>query len=255
MEQTTTFTTYQHPPPPPLRQIVIPAGTLVGYKACPGDNGQRLLDHASSDPGSSLWSGIYVQLSLAQAVSYVPNQYDRGETTCCICKVVATKPLKVAVLDDPLMADVGISSDDKAGRVLASIEQTPFLEWKRGDYHPSVVGFFATQDHALCLVDCENYELAVPHDLFSADRLAVEPILRFPVSTVIPGGVIGKMEVLLLHNQVEDGGSRTDCDRLFRMSRSELADASCLGQILEERFDEHKLLTTVRVNWLPPPNA
>jgi hypothetical protein len=253
-------TAFETPPPPPLRVVTIPRGTLLGYKACPGTDGQRLLKHASADAGESLWSGIYVQLSLAQAVGYVPNQYERGEQTCCICRITATRNLQVAILDDPKMADVSISSVDKAGRVLASIERTPGANFERmkGHRHPSIVGLFGEYDHALCLVDCETYELAVPHALFSIDRLQLEAVLVFPMSTIITGGVIGSIMAfpesrLNSTDKGEDGERlplRAVRAQLTKLGRSELADAASLGPILEDIFEASNLLLA-RASWLP----
>jgi hypothetical protein len=58
--------------------VELPAGTLLGWKAAPGATCQRLFEHArdistSCDPDESPtpdWSGIYVQLTLEQAVNY-----------------------------------------------------------------------------------------------------------------------------------------------------------------------------------------
>ena len=259
------------PPPPPLRQVTIPSGTLLGFKACPGNDAKRLLKHASIDPGESvsLWSGIYVQLSLAQAIHYAPNQYDRGEDTCCICTIVTKQPLNVAISEDLLMADVSISSTDKAGRILWALEETPLdvLGFRRipGEYHPSVVGFFGSHDCALCLLDCETYELALPHALFTENRFHFETVLVFPKSTLIPGGVIGGMEFLpdsgdddndkdvdpQQRQQQRRVDRRAVHEALPTLRRSELADAASLGSILEERFETHNLLPSVRADWLP----
>ena len=61
-----------------VRVLELPAGTLLGWKAAPGASCQRLFEHArdistSCDPNESPtpdWSGIYVQLTLEQAVNY-----------------------------------------------------------------------------------------------------------------------------------------------------------------------------------------
>eukprot|EP00536_Pseudo-nitzschia_multiseries_P003500 jgi/Psemu1/7918/gm1.7918_g len=270
------------PPPPPLRLVTIPPGTLLGFKACPGPDGSRLLGHASSTPGdASVWSGIYVQLSLAQAVSYVPNQYDRGETTCSVCSIKTTttattmRSFRVAISDDPVMARAGVSSSDKARRVLESVRRTEGLsDWaipedeEKEDPMIAIVDFFGKHDHSLCLVDCENYELAVPHSLFASEYLSLDPVLVLERSTAIPGGVIGRMEFLpeMVDNHDHDSNHdsnhnpetpellerrsrRAAHDRLPGVRASELADASSLGPMLEERFETHELLDAVRTEW------
>ena len=65
-----------------VRIIELPSGTLVGWKAAPGPDCKRLFEHALSfhnvpdlqESPVTDWSAIYVQLDVAQAIRYVPNQ-------------------------------------------------------------------------------------------------------------------------------------------------------------------------------------
>ena len=264
------------PPPllPPLRLITIPAGTLLGFKACPGIDASRLLSHAKEQPHVALWSGIYVQLSLSQAVSYVPNQYERGEDTCCVCRLTTRRQLS-AVCDDIRMADVGVSSSDKATRVLDAVRRTPSLmHWEEEEeaevqeekkeeeessstaVHP-VLGVFGAHDHALCLLDCENYELALPHSLFTSEWFELEALFVFPISIKIPGGVVGGIQFLPSNpNEEEDGSQitalRAAFERMPTLSKWDMADAAMLGPTLEAQFEKEKLLEAVRSSWLVP---
>ena len=90
---------------------------------------QRSHSSSPSYSSSALWSAIYIQLSLAQAISYVPNQYERGEEVCCVCRVTVRDTFQIAVLDDPRMTDPNISSKDKAEMVQNAVARTPALQW------------------------------------------------------------------------------------------------------------------------------
>ena len=227
---------------PPLKIITVDAGTLLGFKACPGVDASILLNHASSSSSSSsssspsysssaLWSAIYIQLSLAQAISYVPNQYERGEEVCCVCRVTVRDTFQIAVLDDPRMTDPNISSKDKAEMVQNAVARTPALQWSvEGEANeaketetPPVLQIFGEHRHALCLLDCENYELALPHCLFSTVRLALECLFVFPVSTTILGGVIGGIYFVPSNpNEGEDEESNTTASNTLRSSFEQL---------------------------------
>ena len=62
-----------------MTYIELKEGNLVGFKAAPGTDCGRLFAHARENGnGSQDWSGIYVQLDMAQAIRYVTNQYKRG---------------------------------------------------------------------------------------------------------------------------------------------------------------------------------
>ena len=69
--------------------------------------------------------------------------------------------------------------------------------------------------YSFCMVDCEDYELAVPHSLFMSDNLDLDPILVLERSTIIPGGVIGKMEFLPV---ADNDGIGSDSERNRRQA-------------------------------------
>ena len=62
------------------RVVELPAGTLVGFKAAPGESSSRLFQHTrEQDSPCADWAAIYVQLDIEQAVNYAPNQFDRSD--------------------------------------------------------------------------------------------------------------------------------------------------------------------------------
>ena len=131
----------------PLRIVTVPAGARLGFKACPGPDAAQMLAHCASHDGVSasrdpVWSGIYVQLSLAQAINYLPNQYERPlghplylrERLASVVELsvmnsggggaAARDSLCVAISDDPRMADVRISNHDKAWLIFDQMHRT-----------------------------------------------------------------------------------------------------------------------------------
>ena len=240
----------------PLRLLTVPEGTLLGFKACPGRDAARLFAHCAEQLHTSLWSAIYVQLSLEQAINYVPNQYGRGENVCCICRVVTRQTLKIAVCDDERLGDQKISSNDKAQMVRDAVVLTPELEWELGveSIESPVLNMFGARNHALCLIDCENYELAMPHNLVHRDWLQLECLMVLPASTTIPGGVIGS--VIFLPPNPNDGQEQKEAKDALRASFVnlpklkpwDLADPVCLGSTLADRL-ENELSMKVRATW------
>ena len=127
-----------------LRIVTIPAGTFLGFKACPGPDAAQMLAHCARHDGISasrdpVWSGIYVQLSLAQAINYLPNQYERPmghplylhkrlasvvELSVGASGEHVKDGLSVAITDDPRMADTRISNHDKAWLIFDQMRRT-----------------------------------------------------------------------------------------------------------------------------------
>ena len=124
----------------PLRIVEIPPGSLVGFKAFPSSGTAQLLEHCASHDGvytskNPLWSGIYVQLTLAQAINYLPNQFERAHDHPLylqdrVASIVelrvpsGNEPLQIAVSDDPRIADTRISSTDKAWLIFDQMRRT-----------------------------------------------------------------------------------------------------------------------------------
>ena len=241
---------------PPLRLLTIPKGTLLGFKACPGRDATRLLTHCAEKKHTALWSAIYVQLSLQQAINYVPNQYDRGEEVCCICRMTTRQPLQIAVFEDVRMGDNEMSSEDKAQLVRDAVLQTPELDWKlnANDTKGPLLNIFGARGFALCLLDCETYEVAMPHNLVHTDWLTTECLIILPASTTIPGGVIGS--IIVFPRSPNDNQKEGEAKEALRIAFQklptlrpwDLADPVCLGQTLEDRLG-NDLSLDVRSTW------
>ena len=225
----------------PLRLINVPQNEFLGFKACPGADASKMLSHCAkgeiSKSRDPLWSGIYVQLSLLQALNYLTNQYARprghglhAEGLASIVRLSVKSPggLNVAVCEDPRLGDQRISNLDKAWIIFDVLKRTwphenvDILDlWRRlkdesqarQEYHKSgmttysneakeevltarpiiVMDEFAKRGMALCLIDAEDFELCMPHSLFSSDMMFTQTILRFAESQMCPE-TIGSME-------------------------------------------------------------
>ena len=126
---------------PPLRIVQVPAGAFLGFKACPGRDATQMFEHCASRDGISaskdpVWSGIYIQLSLAQSINYLPNQFERPlghplylhERLASIVELSvmnnSTGGLIIAISDDPRMADSRVSNHDKAWLIFKQMRRT-----------------------------------------------------------------------------------------------------------------------------------
>jgi len=234
-----------------VRTIELRPGTLVGFKTAPGPSCERLFAHSQSmhdgtdakESPEPDWSGIYVQLDIDQAVRYVPNQFDRGEPEVCIValRVREGQLLRVVVCDDPRMSDTAVSSADKAGLVRSQV----FEEGGAGAPAPPactpLLAALGQRHLALCLIDSEDYELAVPHALFSEVLFEAETVLHFRESTRMPstiGHVAGQGSVAEAAVQAV---TKT-------MSKGDLSDASALSALLSASMASHDL--EFKVGWL-----
>ena len=223
------------------RVVELPAGTLVGFKAAPGESSSRLFQHArEQDSPCADWAAIYVQLDIEQAVNYAPNQFDRGnplmfrhaarqracirkplvrarlrqaapllpqlmpagfcdaagESSVCIValRVRAGQTLRVVICDDASMADVSLSSAAKAEvlrRQLFHAAEGPAFGAASDRPLLSALGHARL---ALCLLDSETFELAVPHELFREEILEADVVMDIQESRRMPcciGAVTG----------------------------------------------------------------
>jgi hypothetical protein len=217
----------------PVDIVELHSGTLLGFKAAPGSSCEKLFAHALSvsDAGESPtpdWSGIYVQLTMEQAVNYLPNQFDRGEVEACIVslRVREGQSLRVVVYKDRRMSHHAVSSAEKARLVRDHVLRSVAPDLSAA---PLLMAL-GEQRLALCLVDCDDYELAVPHALFSDKVLTAEPVLRFWESPKVPG-CIGRVAGLPSTSSAVDAVSAS-------MSKGQLSDASLLGRMLSVSLRE-----------------
>jgi hypothetical protein len=225
-----------------VRRLELSSGALVGFKAAPGASCDQLFVHSlsfqsgASDPQESPtpdWSGIYVQLGMEQAVRYVPNQFDRGEPSVSVValRVRQGRTLQVLAVDDPRMADTATSSADKANIVRQHVTAVcPDLG------EAPLLTALGQQDLALCLLDSEDYELAVPHRLFSEDLLEAETLVMFQESQRCPS-TVGKV------TGVPDTSATAVEAAVAHMSKGDLSDVCGLSSALKGSMEAHGLPT------------
>ena len=145
--------------------------------------------------------------------------------------------MRVVVCEDARMADTSISSEEKASilrsHVLtagtSTLDDAPLL---------TALG---KQNLALCLIDSEDYELAIPHALFSSTVLEDETLLELTESQRMPstiGRVVGTPGI----------AQAATAAATSTMSKGDLSDASGLSAVLSESLASHGLPT--KVDWL-----
>jgi hypothetical protein len=233
-----------------VRRIELPAGCLVGFKAAPGASCEKLFKHATesflagaSDPQESPtpdWSGIYVQLGIEQAIRYVPNQFDRGEPLVSVValRVRQGQSLRVVAVTDTRMADTAISSADKASIVRDHVTASGH---DLGSTAPLLMAL-GQVGQALCLLDSEDYELAVPHALFSEVLFEAETLMTVKESQRLPStvGQVVPTPGTAAQSAIEAVVST--------MSKGDLSDVSGLSCALKDSMDAHGVPSGV--DWL-----
>jgi hypothetical protein len=169
----------------------------------------------------------------------VPNQFDRGESEVCIAalRVRTGQTMRCVVCDDKQMADTSCSSADKANVVRSQLLAAGVAGSSSAD--PLLVAL-GKQGMALCLIDSEDFELAVPHTLFSETLLEAETVLELKESARCPG-TIGRV--------VGTGTAEAATAAAVRgMSKGDLSDAAMLGSELSVSLRKHGLPVTAQ--WL-----
>jgi hypothetical protein len=234
-----------------MTRIELKEGDLVGFKAAPGRDCDRLFAHVRNENEGGKgkgcckedWSGIYVQLDIAQAIRYVPNQYERNEEMSCIVSLRVKKgvhSLNVIICNDKKMADVTISSTEKADIVREYLNTNGYTDVAmKTKPLLSALGDYGV---ALLLLDSEDYELAIPHILFNENVLEAETIFVLPQSMRRPC-TIGSVQAV----QPDIGTDASLQTMLNRISKNELCDAGELSVVLSKAMQEANLPT--RVSW------
>ncbi|KAJ3028831.1 UNVERIFIED_CONTAM: hypothetical protein HDU68_000794 [Siphonaria sp. JEL0065] len=153
--------------------LTIPAGTLIGFKAMPSTVFSDLT--SSSKSAITDWSGIYPQLTLEQALAYLPNQFDRGFNVVHIVALHSRIELKLVIIDDNRFKNPRLSSTEKAQIVrdaFTASKQLPFLDTKT-----PLIESVGRNSMVLCIPDAEDFELVVSHELFNSN--VMEPTALF----------------------------------------------------------------------------
>ena len=159
------------------RLNLLPA-SLLGFKAAPGTSSQQLFAHTTKQQllQGKDWAGIYVQLDLCSAFRYLPNQFDQGHSDTCILRLTL-KPestMKILLCFEGFMGNNKLSSEEKANMLRNIISQDQQLSQElssNSSLNLPLLDMLESSGYALCLVDCDSYELAVPHGLFNEQHL------------------------------------------------------------------------------------
>ena len=175
---------------------------------------------------SKLWSGAYVQLTVQEAISYVPNQYERGYNDCSINIVKTKKEVNLAICDDKRLSLTTTSSVEKAKLVIDAARRTSELKWHEEYFTNSVSEAFGKINTILMLWDCENKELIIPQQMFQSDWFTLTTMMSVERSTKIDGGVIGNVVSRDPKVNVVVQSLLSD------LSKWDIADASLLGPLL-----------------------
>lgn len=208
---------------PPMSPSVgvahIAEGMTVGFKALPSASLPATYSPPQADAPPELdWAGIYPQLSFAQAVAYLPNQFERGYKVAYIVKLTAKKPLVVVTCTDPGFMDGSLPSSVKAQLVRDAIRS---LVTPLSDDLP-LMDACGERGIVLCIPDAEDYELVVPKAMFTDEWLACEVLFTFHESENVPA-MVGRMEQLpQLHRSV-----LLDWDRLTHTLETHVAEPRC----------------------------
>lgn len=207
--------------------VCVPKGTTLGFKALP--SGTTLPSTAAAavaaEPTEADWAGIYPQLSFAQALAYLPNQFERGYAHASIVRLTAKRDILVVALADPVFTDGAVPSAAKAQRVRDAVCA---LAARGHDAEDVTVAPLRTdlpllracgkRCIALCIPDAETLELALPKRMFTQEWVASEELFAFVESARMPatvGEVVGQ-----------------------RLHRSTLTDLEVLAETLAQQLDE-----------------
>lgn len=156
--------------------VPVPENTMIGFKAMPEASFSVQHSHPLTD-----WNALYPQLTLANAVGYLPNQFDRGFTRAVIYGLWSVRPLRLLVLNDASLSVPNISSTIKAQTAKDLIQRDLGTTGHLPDFDAQVPLLTELGRHGviLCLPDAENFELAVPHALFNADWFRLQELYEF----------------------------------------------------------------------------
>lgn len=203
------------------RIVTIPAAILFGYKAI----SEPRLSAIPVPDAPSDWSGVYPQLTLNQALAYLPNQWDRGFPEASIISLHTRREMQVLYCDDPALKEPLLPSTEKA-RIIrdAAKKLLPNLS----DRLPLLTALGELKT-CLCIWDVETFELVVPHALFIEEYLGATEVLRAShkgfMTNWIRSGLFETKNLQLLHGDTIDLANAiqkveprlTDCQDMIRL--------------------------------------
>jgi hypothetical protein len=182
-----------------LATVEVRKDALLGFKALPGDRGD--LSALEQRGAITDWSAVYPQLTLEAALSYLPNWFERGFSSASLVALTARQSIALLVLDDRRFQDGSLNSAAKADIVRSSYD----LARERLALPPLSAGPLMTalgeRGLALAVRDAEDFELVVPHALFTPEHLTAELLFAFDESASQPL-TVGRVHGLALPKQV-----------------------------------------------------
>ena len=176
-----------------MQMFTIPEGTLAGFKSLTPNQAQAVSIDPSSAPHFKLpsdWSAVYPQLSFEMALNYLPNQFDRGYKTVQIVSLRNIKPITLLVHKDDRFTDGSLDSKTKADIVRVAYANAGYGSL---DESMPLMDSLGELGKALCVLDAEDFELVIPHRLFSGEYFEAKVLFTFHQSDKIPG-VVGSVE-------------------------------------------------------------
>ena len=214
-----------------LRDEVVPAGTRLAYKILPGScladvvDGERF---TYGEQGPSDWSALYAQFSVAHAVSYLPNHWDRGSARARRVGLTPTADVRALPVEGaPALGDPGVDSAAKAGLVRRAIRDELSVELEA--HAPLVEAVGRRLGALLVLLDAEELECAIPHSLASTSNFGFTVLATLERDAERPWATRGAAV----------GGARLAC------SKRECEDVRALGRRLAGEVDS----SGWRVTW------
>jgi hypothetical protein len=199
--------------------IHVPGGTIFGYKVLPSNFTEADLMRGQSDMD---WSAIYCQFSIAHAVSYLPNHFDRGHSSVTLVEIRTRKDLACLLCTDRRMAVSSLSSTEKAGIVIDQIQQEVDPSFGVVTQEPLMQQIGRVLNCCLVLFDAEStLECAIPHSLMTNSYFEYDRLALFQQDPVVPW----KVKTATLVDQHESTTIELDSD--------EKADASLLGSTIQ----------------------
>ncbi|KAI9034595.1 hypothetical protein DFJ74DRAFT_716424 [Hyaloraphidium curvatum] len=225
--------------------ITVHAGALAGFKALPAAELPTLEEAASAAEarasfaaaasaatavgGTADWTAIYPQLDVIRAAAYLPNLWDRGNSSAVIVALVLRTHLKLLIVSDPHLADGTMPSSEKAGRVREVYRTAAGPSGTLLDHTVPLMESLGRLGIALALPDSEpgSFELAIPTSLFHRGTFDVQPLFRMEQSTK-------------LHLTTGSVWHLPSEERLV-IRKDELADPAALGAALEAECSRRRM--------------
>lgn len=152
---------------------------MVGFKALPSP----IIGLGRHGGEKSDWSAIYPQFWFDRAVSYLSNQWERGEPTAVIVALYSKQPLSILVYDHAALKDGSVGAGEKAALVRAAFAE---LFGKTLDPDVPLLDALGHEGYCLCIPDAEQCELVVPHALLRAETLSVDVLFTLEQSAQHP---------------------------------------------------------------------